>query len=229
MAYSPKAFILGLGVEELMEKTVGGGIARFIYNNSMSIALLGMFLACLAGQSVTGFSAYNQALDAAHYSPIAFTDYLETGQFLDGVFSNWQAALLQLGVLIGFGSILRQKGAAHSRQPDEPGTPSSRRTIEWKFARRASLSEWLYANSLSLAFGVSFLVCFVAHAVFGGKLYNEDQRLQHLPPVPLLSYVQSADFAIAFYIVLSIFLRQEGSSESKPVEASNEQTGGANE
>ncbi len=206
----------------------------------MSIALFSLFLIFIVGQSVTGWSAYNQALGEAHYNPIAYLGYLATGQFLDGVFSNWQAAILQLTVLIAFGSLLRQKGAVHSRQPDEEGTPASPRTLEWKFTPRSSPRQWLYANSLSIVFATTFIICFVAHAVFASWKHNEDQRLRHLPPSGLASYVHSADFwfsvfqtweaeffAIGFYIVLSIFLRQDGSSESKPVGASNQQTGGA--
>ncbi len=62
-----------------------------------------------------------------------------------------------------------------------------------------------------------------------------------MPGVSLAQYVLSADFwfltlqtwqaeylAIALYIILSIFLRQEGSPESKPTEAANEETGEAN-
>ncbi len=78
--------------------------------------------------------------------------------------------------------------------------------------------------------------------LFGEKKYNEDQALRHLPPVSLGSYAGSSSFwfsvfqcweaeflVIGVYIVLTIFLRQDHSSESKPVGASNEQTGGSNE
>ena len=100
----------------------------------------------------------------------------------------------------------------------------------------------MYANSLSLAFFAMFAATFVLHVVFGDWKFDEDQALRHLPPASLGSYAVSSSFwfsvfqcweaefsAIAIYIVLSIFLRQEHSPESKPVGASNEQTGGANE
>ena len=87
-----------------------------------------------------------------------------------------------------------------------------------------------------------FLVTFLLHLLFGRWKYNEDQALRHLPSISLGAYTSSSSFwfsvfqcweaefvAIGIYIVLSIFLRQENSSESKPVDASNEQTGGANE
>ena len=39
---------------------------------------------------------------------------------------------------------------------------------------------------------------------------------------------QAEFFGIGIYIVLSIFLRQEGSAESKPTDSSNEATGETN-
>ncbi len=212
-------------------------VARFFNDNSLSLALFTLFVACLAGQAVTGQRAYNASQDAAHLAKIGFTAYLGTGNFLDGVFSNWQAAVLQLAVLITFGAVLRQKGATHSRQPgDEGGEPG-----EGEPGDTAGHS-WLYAHSLSLAFVALFVVTFAAHLIFGWWKYDEDQAVAHLPPVDLGTYFASSSFwftafqcweaefaAIGIYIVFSIFLRQEASPESKPVGASDDQTGGPNE
>lgn len=211
---------------------------KVVSDDSMSVALFGLFLVCVAGQALSGWSAYDAALKAEHFREIAFGAYLGTGNFLDGLFSNWQAAVLQLAALVAFGSVLRQKGAAHSRKPES----RNHRTLEWKWGPRPTAKEWIYANSLSLAFVGMFAGTFVLHMLFGEKKYNEDQALRHLAPVSLGAYAGSSSFwfsvfqcweaeflAIGVYIVLSVFLRQEHSSESKPVGASNDQTGGANE
>lgn len=145
---------------------------------------------------------------------------------------------MQLAVLVAFGSVLRQKGAAHSRKPES----RNHRTLEWNWGPRPTAKKWIYANSLSLAFFGMFATTFVLHMLFGEKKYNEDQALRHLPPVSLGAYAGSSSFwfsvfacweaeflAIGVFIVLTIFLRQEHSSESKPVGASNQQTGGSNE
>lgn len=213
-------------------------LERLIRNDSMSIALFGMFLACAIGQGISGWTAYDVSLRQAHAAPIGLGAYLRTGNFLDGMFSNWQAAVLQLAVLVAFGSVLRQKGAAHSRKEEK----ISHRRLNWKFGRRKNLSRWLYANSLSLALIAMFILAFLLHALFGEWKHNEDQALRHLPSSSFAAYVGSADFwfsvcqcweaefgAIGIYIVLSIFLRQEHSPESKSPEASNEQTGGSEE
>jgi Domain of unknown function (DUF6766) len=212
-------------------------VRKFISNDSLSIALFALFLMCIVGQGLSGWFAYNGALRAGHFREIALGAYLSTGNFLDGIFSNWQAAILQLAVLIAFSSVLRQKGAAHSRKP---GSESHSRLI-WKLSLRPTMRELLRANSLSLAFLVMFIAMFALHLLFGSWKYNEDQALRHLAPASLASYATSSSFwfsvfqcweaefsAIGIYIVLSIFLRQEGSPESKPVAASNEQTGGTN-
>jgi hypothetical protein len=212
-------------------------LAKIISENSMSVALLTLFMLCIIGQGLSGWFAYNQSLRAGHFPEMPFSIYLGTGNFLDGTLSNWQAAILQLAVLIVFGSVLRQKGAAHSRKVDV-----HHQIPELKIGTRLTLHDWVYANSLSLAFGGMFLATFLLHLLFGEWKYNEDQALRHLPPASLGSFACSSNFwfsvlqcweaefgAIGLYILFSIFLRQEGSSESKPVGASNSQTGGANE
>lgn len=205
-------------------------VGRFFNDNGLSLALLALFVPTIAGQAATGWSAFNASRSAAHLARVGFARYLGTGNFLDGLFSNWQAAVLQLAVLISFGAVLRQKGATHSRQPGDDHDPGR------------GNHGWIYAHSLALAFIGLFVVTFAAHLVCGAMKYNEDQQLQHLTPIGLGSYAGSAAFwfsafqcweaefaAIGIYVVFSIFLRQEASPESKPVNASDEQTGGANE
>lgn len=217
---------------------LGRRLKKAVSDDSLTLALFGLFLLCVVGQSLSGWFAYNGSLQAARYREITFGDYLGTGNFLDGMLSNWQAAILQLAVLIVFGTVLRQKGAAHSRKVGF----KNHRTLEWKLGPRPKLKEWLYANSLSLVFFAMFVATFILHMKFGEWKYNEDQALRHLPTTSLSSYAGSSSFwfsvfqcweaeflAIGIYLVLSIFLRQERSPESKAVGASNNQTGGANE
>lgn len=212
-------------------------VLKLLYENSLSIALFTLFLLSMIGQGLVGWSAYNQSLLAARFSAITLSRYLGTGDFLDGIFSNWQAAVLQLAVLIAFGSVLRQKGAAHSRKTGR----ASHRALKWKFGRRKTMGEWLYANSLSLAFLTLFLLTFLSHIVFGQWKFNENQMLRHLPSLPVDVYAGSAGFwfsvfecweaefaVIGLYIVFSIFLRQDQSPESKPVGAADSDTGDTN-
>ena len=98
----------------------------------MSIALFVLFLACIAGQAASGWLASDDSLQAARFHAIGFGAYLCTGNFLDGSLSNWQAAILRLAVLIAFGAVLRQKGAAHSRTTGS----RSHRQLQWTFQSR---------------------------------------------------------------------------------------------
>jgi hypothetical protein len=96
----------------------------------------------------------------------------------------------------------------------------------------------LYSHSLSLAFLFLFAISFVAHAVGGAHARNEEALAHGGHAITVLEYLHSSQFwfesfqnwqseflAIAMMVVLSIFLRQRGSPESKPVDAPHRQTG----
>lgn len=208
-------------------------IFQWVRDNSLSVTFFCLFAATLAGQSVSGFRGYNRELISNHHATVTFLQYLGTGNFLNGIFVNWQAAILQLGCLIVFGEELYQKGAPHSRK--------TQKGPEGKEMSKGHAS-WLYSNSLSLAFGVMFFGFFLIHLFTGVWAYNERRSLSAKAPVSAATFFFSGTFwfktlqtweaeffAIGIYIVLSIFLRQKGSAESKPVESSDEDTGDTNE
>ena len=97
----------------------------------------------------------------------------------------------------------------------------------------------LYKNSLSIAFALLFLVSFVLHFYGSLKGHNEEQSDKGLPPDAWNEYAVSPRFwfesfqnwqseflAVASIVLLSIWLRQKGSPESKPVDAPHNETGG---
>jgi hypothetical protein len=139
---------------------------------------------------------------------------------------------------------LRQRGSSESksfsgdeavdrdprRDRDKPGAPYPVRRGGWLLV----LYEW----SLSLAFFFMFLLAFVWHVAGGFRLENDERALDGLAQVTLTDFLSSAEFwfqslqnwqseflAVAAIVVLSIWLRQRGSPESKPVSAPHEQTG----
>jgi hypothetical protein len=200
-----------------------------------------LFVVFLIGQSFAGMLAYNHTLRNHALAEVGYWRYLTTGNFLEGMFANWQAALLQLGALILFAVFLRTRGAAHSIRPEK--TAKQQRAAE----RRKSMSRskrargWVYRNSLSIAFLGLFAVCFALHLLSATSAYNEQRALQHLAPIGVGTFSLSPRFwfltmqtweaefmAIGLYVALSIVLRQEGSPESKPVESRNETTGETN-
>jgi hypothetical protein len=99
--------------------------SNWLENHDLSLSFALLFVLALVGQSIAGHISYNSDQASYGLTPISYKSYLGTGNFLDGVFSNWQAALLQLGCLILIGSKLREKGAAHSLRPHSSLSPSS--------------------------------------------------------------------------------------------------------
>ena len=211
---------------------------EWVQNNGLSIVFFSLFLISIIFQSITGFHAYNDMLTAHAHQTIEFKSYLTTGNFLDGIFVNLQAAILQLGCLIIFTSILYQKGASHSLKPGK-AAEENREKKKQEVDKQVS---WVYRHSLSLAFILMFIGSFIAHIVFGTRSFNETAALIGDAPISITSFLRNSAFvfttlqtwqaefvSLGLFLVLSIFLRQEGSSESKPVKSSNEETGDANE
>lgn len=205
---------------------------QWLKDNSLSVIFFSLFLITLAAESFSGLLSYNALLTAHGLPPLSYFQYLHTGTFLDGIFENWQAAVLQLACLVIFSATFHQKGASHSRKPEGSSLPK-----EQDGANRP----WVYRNSLFLAFAFLFAVSFIAHSVFGDMAYNEARAIFGGKPIPVAEYVLTSDFwvtntqtweaefaVIGLFIVFSIFLRQQGSPESKPVNETNEATGETN-
>jgi hypothetical protein len=162
--------------------------------------------------------------------PASLWQYVSSPDFLSGVLVNWQAAILQLAMLVLLGVFLYQRGAPHSRRlsrsSDLPG--------------KSSRYSWLYRNSLSVGLFGIFILIFILHLLTASAWSNAQRALHQLPPHGLTEFAVSPEFwfmtfqtwqaefmAIVVYVVLSIYLRQDRSPESKPVSAPDEETGTA--
>ena len=210
-------------------------VFRVIHDNSLSILFFTLFVVCFVGQSFAGWRVENETLAAHGRAGVGFGSYLLTGAYLEGLASNWQAAVLQLASLILFSKFLFQRGAPHSRNPDEP---EGQRRAKKQQARK---DPWWRRNSLSAAFAGIFALTLALHVIGGAHAYNESRQLLGQPPLRVSAFLYSAQFwsttlqtwqaeylVIGLYVVMSIFLRQEDSPESKPVESSDQQTGEPN-
>ena len=209
-------------------------LLHVIRDNSLSIVLFVLFAICIVAQCFAGWRLQNETLAAHGLTPIGFWQNMATGTFLEGLASNWQAAFLQLASLILFSGLLFQRGAAHSRDPLKPVFEQERRDAAARFS-------WFYRNSLFLAFCLLFVLSLVLHVVSGCAAFNEERTLTGRPPISIAAFLISAKFwsttlqawqaeyvAIALFVVFSIFLRQQYSAESKPIESSDEATGKEN-
>jgi len=215
--------------------------ASFLKRNGLSIAVILMMLASWLGQALTGHAAHNDELHRHGQSGIGLAAYLASGDFWAATFENWESEFLQMGVYVLLTVWLRQKGSAESRPFDDydetpKPTPLHLQPRAW---RHGGILRWLYANSLSIAFIALFGLCFAGHLLGSWRKALEEAIAHAQPAMTLGAYAtdpsfwfesfqnwQSEFLAVFSLIVLSIFLRQKDSPQSKPVDAPHGQTGG---
>lgn len=209
---------------------------RILRENGLSIVLFGLFLVFVPAQSFVGLSEYNSN-QAQHGSPgVDYVEYVRSGDFTEAVFENWESEFLQMGLYVLLTAYLFQKGSAESKNPygespvdADPRGSRSRPDAPWP-VRKGGLALKLYENSLGSALIALFLLSFVLHAAGGASAYSQEQVEHGAAAVSTLQYLGTARFwfesfqnwqseflAIGAMVVLSIFLRQRGSPESKPV------------
>ena len=141
-------------------------------------------------------------------------------------------------------SFLYQKGSAESKKLDEESPQDADPNQERNRpeapgpVKRGGLALWIYERSLCLTLTLFFLLSFAGHAIGGAREYSQEQVAHGEQAVSVLQYLgtsrfwfesfqnwQSEFLAIAAMVIFSIFLRQYGSPESKPVDAPHSQTG----
>jgi hypothetical protein len=219
------------------------GTGHFLSENSLSLAVTVLFLACLVLQSLAGFWHYNQEQEDHGQAPIAYDQYLASGEFLEATMENWESEFLQMAVFLIFTAKLFQRGSAESRKPSEnPADRDPSRAKQKPNApgpvKRGGLALRIYEHSLSLTFLVLFAITFSLHALGGARAYNEEQLMHGGETVSAFEYLGTSQFwfesmqnwqseflALAAMVVLSIYLRERGSPQSKPVDAPHSMTG----
>jgi hypothetical protein len=217
----------------------------FLKNNCLSLVLFALFFLTLAGQYVTGWYVHNEEQREHRAAEVSFAGYATEGHFLEALFENWESEFLQIGAFVILTVFLFQKGSAESKSLDKKERvdrimPSSKDDpkMPWP-VRKGGLALSLYSYSLSIAVFLLFLISFVLHGVGGAIHYNEEQLEHGKPLETTLQYMSGSTFwfesfqnwqseflSIAAMVVLTIFLRQKGSPESKPVDTPHGETGG---
>jgi hypothetical protein len=97
-----------------------GGIILKLYEHSLSILFLLLFLASMTLHAVGGVEEYNEE-QATHGQPgVTFLGYLATSRFWFESFQNWQSEFLAVAVLVGASVYLREKGSPESKPVAEP-------------------------------------------------------------------------------------------------------------
>ena len=218
---------------------------RILRENGLSIVLFGLFFFSLIGQSVTGHKEYNEDNREHRQPTVSYTQYLATGHFVEAVFENWESEFLQMSAYVLLTVFLFQKGSSESKEPDViervdvvPSRSKRKHSDAPWPVRRGGWVLKLYENSLTITLFLLFLGSFALHAAGGVKEYNQDQLEHNGEVVSFFGYIATSRFwfesfqnwqseflSIGVMVVLSIWLRQKGSPESKPVDSSYDDTG----
>lgn len=209
-----------------------------IREHALSLVFAALFLAALAGQSVVGLAAFNEDQTAHGAAAVGWASFVTSSAFVVDVAENWQSEYLQFFLFILATVWFVQKGSPESKKPGQEGLGTDSEQLVGPHARPdsprwARVGGWrqgVYSNSLLLVMGTVFLLSWLAQALAGRVVYNHDQALHGQGPVTLGGYLASPDFwnrtlqnwqsellAVGSMVALSIYLRQRGSAESKPV------------
>lgn len=216
---------------------------KFLRENGLSLVLTLITLLAIIGQIVVGWRVFNEELSEYGKTPLSVGTYLTTGHCIEAIFENWESEFLQMGLYVLLTVSLYQKGSSESKSLDEPEEvdrqPSpNRKDAPWP-VRRGGWILKVYENSLSITFFLLFSLAFLLHAIGGTKEYNTEQALKGKNDMlTVAQFMGSSDFwfqslqnwqseflSVLSIVVLTIFLRQKGSPESKPVDAPDAQTG----
>jgi Domain of unknown function (DUF6766) len=219
---------------------------RWLFEQSLTLFFLAIFLLALVGQSIAGFFAYNDEQRAHDEQAISYGRYLVSSDFGGNVMENWQSEFLQFTLIILATVWLVQRGSTESKKIEEAGPETDEDAKVGRaapdeaprWARAQGLRLKLYENSLGFAMLLVFFGAWLAQSLTNWTMFNDEQTSHGEAAVSWGHYLRAADFwnrtlqnwqseflAIATMAAFSIYLRQRGSPESKPVGAPHEETG----
>jgi Domain of unknown function (DUF6766) len=215
--------------------------ATFWQRNGLALACFGLFAVFLVGQSITGWHVHNEDQVTHGGATIGYLPYLASGHFVEATFENWESEFLQMFAFVLLTAWLVQRGSAESKPEDDAVEDAEMHrddpTAPWP-VRRGGIWLKVYEQSLMLAFLALFLMSIAAHAAGGLAEHNAELESHHQSPDTVAGFVTSSEFwfqsfqnwqseflAVGAIAVLTIFLRQKGSPESKPIHAPHWQTG----
>jgi hypothetical protein len=215
---------------------------QFIKNNALSIVFVLLFLLSLVGQALTGWKEHNKELEDEGAVAISLSHYFSTGHFLQATFENWESEFLQMALFVILTISLKQKGSSESKKFDGSDEmdrePSPRRKDAPWPVRKGGWVLAVYKHSLSISLMLLFLLSFIIHLYGSLKDENEQLLLKGDSPQSLSHFIgtsrfwfesfqnwQSEFLSVFAIVILSVFLRQKGSPQSKPVDAPHYQTG----
>ena len=222
---------------------------RVLRDNGISIFFGALLLGALLGQSFAGLHQFNAEALEHQSQTYTWFRYVTSSEFGGDVLENWQSEFLQFFLYITATVWLLQRGSSESKSLDDAGLMSDQSQFVGgyakpnspRWARGRGLARRLYENSLGLAMLFCFLGSWVGQSVTDWRAYNHHQLEHDSSPIGWGEYWGNADFwdrslqnwqseflAIGTMAVFTIYLRQRGSAESKPVGTPHDETGTSN-
>ncbi|MDX6728013.1 MAG: hypothetical protein QOK49_2818 [Baekduia sp.] len=218
----------------------------FLRDNGLSVGFGLLFLASLVGQAISGHDSVNHDQLLHHGDPMTLGHYVSSSLFWADVMENWQSEYLQFSLYIFATVFLLQKGSNESKEPGKAGGESDEEQLlgehakpdSPRWARVGGLRTRIYSNSLLLVMSGIWVASWLAQSITGRINYDADQLDHQSAPVSWLTYITTSDFwnrtlqnwqseflAVGSMVILSVYWRQRGSPESKPVGAAHDVTG----
>ena len=218
---------------------------KVLRDNGLTIVLMLLFLVSIVGQWIAGWHVENEELTRHGRDALSLGAYTIDPAFLSSVFENWESEFLQMSAYVVLTAMLIQRGSAESRDPDDPPRDpdlkaQARKPGAPRILMGGDTARWLYAHSLGIALFALFLLSFLLHWWNSAEAAAAEALEHGETPLGVLAYLgdpqlwfesfqnwQSEFLSTAVLIVLSIWLRQRESPESKAVAAPHDATGAA--
>jgi hypothetical protein len=219
---------------------------RFLFENGLSLFFLGLFLVTVVGQSVSGLYEYNHHQSQHDEATVTYLRYVASSDFAADLLENWQSEWLQFWVFALATVWLVQKGSNESKRLEDAGLEDDKTQRVGRFApenapRWAKVKDWryhVYAHSFAYVMALIFLSTWLAQSWASWTVFNDEETAHDGQPVSWGRYIVSSGFwgrsiqnwqseflAVGTMVAFTIYLRQRGSPESKPVGAPHEETG----
>lgn len=207
-------------------------------NCGLTIVLTLMFLFSVAGHLYAGRLAHNEELEHQGKPPVeSILEYARTPDFRSTLYENWESEFLQMALFVFLTMFLYQRGSSESNPLPDEGQEEN--IYPKRYFKNQPVLRKLYEHSLCIALFSLFAISFWEHARGSYEMINDERAHYGKPAIEFTGVFtdpefwfesfqnwQSEFFSVAVLVVLSIFLRQKDSAQSKEVDAPHLKTGG---
>jgi hypothetical protein len=219
---------------------------RFLRDNSLTLFFGLLCVLAILGDAAAGVRVFNAEAQQHGEETISFWRYLVSARFGEAMAENWQSEFLQFSFFIMATVWLYQRGSVDSKTKEDLGVESDQKELIGEHAKQGSprwakaggLTTWLYSHSLMIVMTSFFAASWLVHSLTQWKMFNDEQLAHDEATVSWSRFVTMPDFwettlqnwqsefmALATMVIFSVYLRERGSHESKPVGEPHSSTG----